>query len=382
MELMRKVVYISWDHLSEKTERDWYISHLISKGVPVEFWDATNLLLGQLGASLVGRDYVITIENYEHIENLLRANIHQDAVYVLLVCYESRFYRLFRLLTQYQCKLFFVSCGQFPIQYRKKSRMLLTLITNPRRLLNQVMNKILTDLFLQVGLVKPIDVVFAAGYEAMPKSPPTTKVIPFNFCDYDNYLMVRNNARLINERYCVFLDINLGYHPDVKIAGLGEYIDPDQYMVSLNKFFDMVEKKNGVRVVIAAHPISHYKMTDFGQRTILKGVTPELVKDAEFVISHHSASISYAVLNIKPILFIYTDDMVNKYQETVVAWIKDIAAFLKAPVYNIDKVNDHDEVAIVPADEETYDRYKYGYLTTRESEGRLNRDTFYHEVLA
>lgn len=379
---MKKVVYISWDHLSEKTERDWYISHLISKGILVEFWDATTLLLGQIDAPWVGRDYVVTIESYEHFENLLRKNIHHDVAYVLLVCYESRFFRLFRLLTQYRCKLYFISWGQFPIQPQRRARLFRTLVANPRRLFGQLTNKILTTFFLQVRLVKPIDVVFVAGYGAMPKSPSTTKVIPFNLCDYDNYLNARNNARLINERYCVFLDINLGYHPDVKIAGLGDQIDPNNYMNSLNRFFDMVEKKTGVKVVIAAHPISHYKPTDFGQRTIVKDVTPELVKDAEFVISHNSASISYAVLNKKPILFIYTEDMEKIYRETVVAWIKDIAAFLKVTVYNIDKVNNHEEVAIVPVDEEAYERYKYGYLTTRESEGHLNRDTFYHEVLA
>ncbi len=379
---MKKVVYISWAHLSEKLERDWYIPHLISKGVPVEYWDATTLLLGQVDTSPLERAYVVQIDNYEHFENLLRLNIHQEVSYMLLVCYESRFYRLFRLLTRYKCKLYFISWGQFPIQHQKKSRLFRMFVTNPRKLLNQVMNKILTILFLQVRLVKPIDVVFVAGYGAIPKSPPTTKVIPFNLCDYDNYLIARNNVRLINERYCVFLDINLGYHVDVKIAGLGDQIDPDNYMDSLIRFFDIIERKTGIKVVIAAHPISHYKPTDFGHRTILKDVTPELVKDAEFVISHHSASISYAILNKKPLLFIYTADMVKIYQETVVAWIKDIAAFLKAPIYNVDTVNDHTEITIVPVDEEAYDRYKYGYLTTRESEDRLNRDTFYREVMA
>jgi hypothetical protein len=378
---MKKVIYIAWEHLSEKVERDWYISYLISKGVPVEYWDVTTLLLGQFDTPSIVREYVISVENYEHFENLLGSNIHQDVAYVLIVCYESRFYRLFRLLTQYKCKLFFISWGQFPIQ-QKKSRLFRTLITNPRRPLSQLMNKLLTSLSFKLRLVKPVDVVFVAGYGAMPKSPPTTKVIPFNLCDYDNYLIVRDNARLINERYCVFLDINLGYHSDVRISSLGNYIDPDKYMASLNRFFNMVEKKSGVRVVIAAHPISNYNTTDFGQRTVLKAVTPELVKEAEFVISHHSASISYAVLNRKPLLFIYTSDMEKIYKDTVMAWIKDIAAFLKAPVYNIDTVRDYDEVSIVPADEEAYDSYKYGYLTTRETEGRLNRETFYRELLA
>ena len=382
---MKKVVYISWEHLSEKLERDWYISHLLSKGVPVEFWDATNLLFKrQIDTPSVERDYVSQIDTYIQLEGMLRQNAHQDVSYVLIVCYESRFYDLFRLLTRYKCKLYFISWGEFPIQYTKPGRLFRKLFTDTQRLSRQVWNWGLAALLLKIGLIKPIDVVFAAGEAAVESNDPKkAKVIPFNLCDYDNYLIARNEPRLIKERYCVFLDINLGKHSDVKIGGLGNYINPDNYLASLNRFFDLVEKKFGAKVVIAAHPMSDYSVADFSGRTILKGKTPELVKDAEFAISHHSASISYAVLNMIPLLFIYTSEMKKTYQETVVAWIKLIADFLHAdPAYNIDSSINYAEVVMKPVNEEAYNSYKYNYLTTRESEGRLNADTFYREVLA
>lgn len=379
---MKKVVYISWEHLSEKLERDWYLSYLSMKDVPVEYWDAAALLLGDTNDPTLSRPYVISVKNYDQFEQMLRQNAGQNVVYVLIVWYESRFYRLFRLLTRYECRLFFILWGNSPIQKRKTGKLIHYLIRSPRRLIARVFNKMLTSLSLSMGLVKQYDVIFVAGTASIPDPSAKTKIVPFNLCDYDNYLLARDAERMVKVKYCVFLDINLGHHLDVRIAKLGAQIDPVMYLKILNAFFSRIEQKNVLRVVIAAHPSSHYNQTDFNGRTILKNVTPELVKDAEFVISHHSASISYAVLNRKPLLFIYTDEMNAIYRDTVVAWIRDIAGFLKAPVYNIDRIQDYAEVTAVPVDEEAYERFKYGYLTTKETEGRLNNEIFYRELLA
>ena len=37
--MMRKVVCVSFVHLTDKYARDWNIDYLIAKGVEVEYWD-------------------------------------------------------------------------------------------------------------------------------------------------------------------------------------------------------------------------------------------------------------------------------------------------------------------------------------------------------
>ena len=80
---------------------------------------------------------------------------------------------------------------------------------------------------------------------------------------------------------------------------------------ALAKFFDHLEFDSGVSVEVAGH----YKSTHppiaacFGNRAVHYGRTLELVRDCEFVITRMSMAISYAVIFHKPVIFIYSDQI-------------------------------------------------------------------------
>jgi len=256
------------------------------------------------------------------------------------------------------------------------------MMQHPRRFAASFVNRLRGAYAKRLKLVKPFDVVFAAGAVSSAMHPHAGRQIAVNLCDYDNYLLAQEKQNILPDtRFAVFLDINLAFQSDIKVIGW-DYVDAPRYGNSLNRFFRMVEESFGVEVVIAAHPKANYDPDYFEGRKIMKGVTPELVRDSEFVISHHSTSISYAVLNRKPLLFIYTDDMKKVYAETIVAYIHDFAEYLGQPVYNSDTVTSARQIAITDPDPERYDLYKYNYLTSRECEGRLNRDIVLAELLA
>ncbi len=65
-------------------------------------------------------------------------------------------------------------------------------------------------------------------------------------------------------------------------------------------------------------------------------VTAELVRDAEFVLSHTSTAMSYAVLNAKPLMFIYTAEMAAAYKRKCIREMLTYGDYLDAPIYNID----------------------------------------------
>ena len=114
----------------------------------------------------------------------------------------------------------------------------------------------------------------------------------------------------------------------MRVVGLRP-IDPERYFSSLNVYFARLEAVLGIRVVIAAHPKANYQATRFDGRTIIAGRTPELVRDADLVISHHSTSISYAVLAEKPIVFVYTSDMKVAYDQTIMAYLFELGVVLE-----------------------------------------------------
>lgn len=382
MVLVKKVVYISYMPLTEKVERDWYISHLCLHGVQVEFWDVTALLFpGIKFQESLKKEFVVSVTNYNDFNSLITLQDIPQTNFVMLLNYEGRFNRLFRILTSNGCRLYFFEWGNFPIKDRSNVAKLGKILLQPKRLASSVLNRIRLISAKCLKLAKPFDVVFAAGTASMTKHPQTERIIAVNLCDYDNYLLAIDTKTLISKPYALFLDINLAFQSDLKMIGW-ECVDAQLYRASLCRFFKMVEERFGVEVVIAAHPKACYDADYFEGRTILKAVTPELVKDAQMVISHHSTSISYAVLNSKPLLFIYTEEMNRIYADTVVSYINDFAEYLGQPVFNIDALTRSDQLYLTMPDSERYNQYKYNYLTSKESEGRLNRDIVLAELTA
>lgn len=381
---MKEVVYISWMRLTEKAERDWYISYLIDNGVDVEYWDVTGLLFPDLKFQRsLDRKYLTEISNYGQLESLLTAKDVTQTNFVMVVCYEGRFNRLYRLLTDYGCRLYFIEWGKFPTRDCSGSLdKLRILFHNPKRFTVLLASKLRSTYAKFLKQVKPFDVVFAAGAACMAMHPSAGKHVAVNLCDYDNYLQAQDKQRVLPDtRYAVFLDLNMALHSDKRLVGLPN-LDPETYRASLNRFFCMVEKQFGIMVVVAAHPQSNYEPHFFEGRKILKGVTPELVKDADFVISHHSTSNSYAVLNLKSLLFIYTDEIEKVYSDSLLPYILDISEYLGQPAINVDKLKFDSLISLVKPDIQRYELYKYNYLTNRESEDCLSRDVVLAELMA
>lgn len=380
---MKKVVYISYMHLSEKVARDWYIDYLRANGIMVEYWDLIPLLFGRFNeAGSKIADFVFTPGTYSELEKMLGLPENREAIYVILICYEGRFARLFRLLSKYNCRTYFIAWGNIPVKSLPIWHQIVCgLINNPRQFTGKVINKIKGVVYKELKLVNSFDVVFAAGDATVKMYPDAGKIVPINLVDYDHYMRTKSASRRIVEGpYAVFLDIYLPYQSDLKAVGL-QVVDPQNYFFSLNRFFKIFEQEYGIKVVIAAHPKADYGNKTFEGREIYMGLTPELVKDADFVISHHSTSLGYAVLNCKPIIFVYTDEMKRLYKETSVSFMHDIANYLGANIYNIDQLTQGDQIAISGVNFVRYEKYKYGYLTTRETEHTTTQELFLREIM-
>jgi len=361
---VRKVIYVSFIHLTDKVLRDWYITFLIGEGAPVEYWDITDLVLEKIDEpNLLAYDYSHHIQSLLELEAKLRLPENKEAIY-------------------YNCKTVHLDWGAMPTSMVLARRKLWQLFQTPSLLLKKVLSRTELHLAKDLGLVKPLDIVFAAGRVLLEENKFANRVIPINLVDYDRFVQVQSATKLIESgRYAVFLDTNLPFQSDLNICNL-PILDSHRYYSSLNNFFSMLEIKFNIKVIIAEHPNSNYGPEVFDGREKFRGVTPELVKDADFVITQTSVALSYAVLNSKPLIFIYTNEMLALYENTLMKYLINFSSYLDSPLINIDKIENDLNFRILEPNRERYITYKYDYLTSPESEHLTTQEIFFNELSA
>lgn len=377
---LKKIIYVSHLPLTDRVSRDWCFGHLLDSGVPAEFWDVCAVWPVGLPPTPSGRAGLVLIPTLKELTERLARPENAGACFVLNLDHDARC--RFQRLTRGRRLTAMFSWGQLPIPPRSLGEKVAALLRSPRRAPAAVWDKAAKALMKRTGAIRPVDIVFAGGKAAAEAHPDARRIVPINQCDYDLYReAVRDPGRPVAGRFAVFMDNNQARNPDVDVVGLPR-LDAARYLSSLNRFFGLVEKRFGIPLVVAAHPSSDYAPGAFEGRRILKGRTAALVRDAEFAIGHHSSSISYAVLGLKPLLFIYTGEMAALYRHAQLRYIRAIAGYLGAPVLNADEVRSAEEIRLAPVDEARYRDYKYRFLTTPESENAFNRDIVLRELKA
>jgi hypothetical protein len=378
----KKIIYISHSHLTSKVRNDYFIDHLLSKKWNVEYWNLLPLLYGEIDEyGMQDADFLYIPKSYANIREKLSSPLNRDAIFVVLINFGPQYLSLYRLLAKYNCKTHFFAWGSYPYTSSNLNwKNILNHFLSPYSLLKNTLNLLNGSVQKKLKLVKPYDVVYGAGSEILESFQDASKLISVNTIDYDNYVEVKKKSgRIIPYSYAVFLDINLPYQSDLIIHNMPK-MAANEYYESLNKFFDLLEKKYNVKLVIAAHPKANYQKTLFNGREIFHGLTPEVVSDSDFVVSHHSTSVSYAVLNLKPIIFVYTSILEEIYKKLIVDRIIDFADFLDCNFYNIDKIDNEEHIIINEVNSDCYEDYKYRFLTSKKSENTTMKDLFWHEI--
>ena len=381
--MIKKVIYVSFVRLSDKVTRDLYIDYLISKGAKIEYWDVTSLLVKDYDEVITkSADYLRIVETYRELEDLLQHPENKDAFYMMAVTFAGFAMDLYRLISKYKCRTLYIVWGAVPVNPLNKWIRLLQIFSNPVGIAKHFYFRQKAALYRRLKLVRPFDIVFAGGEFMQAHNRFAARVIPINSSDYDQYRQVKlaNPPPLVEGRYAVFLDVYLTDHPDNKVMGWSR-IAPDPYFGALNRFFERLEEKFGIEIVIAAHPKADYRnINPFNGRRIIQNCTPQLVKDCTFVVSHSSLSQSQAILNQKPIVFVYTTEMTSVYKHTYVNEIYDAAAYLDAALYNIDEIYSNDQIDLKKVDLVRYENYKYSFLVSRESEHKATSEIFWNAI--
>ena len=366
--------------LTARVASHWFIDYLVEHGVDVEYWDVLEVLRDSHSESgEIDRPYLRHFRCLSEVDVALGLPENSSALYVMLVTYTGHFTNIYRLLSKRRARMAMITWGVLPTNPAPAWQKILERYSSPVWLATSAFYIVKAKLWRKLKLVRPYETLFGAGRIAL-QGEPDARHVAINSVDFDAYTraMVRG-ARVVETPYAVFLDINLPYQSDLSLSGLRP-IHPDRYYESLNRFFKIIEKAFALKIVVALHPKAGYRGEKFEGREAYVNLTAELVHDAEFVVSHTSTAMSYAVLSAKSLVFVSTNEMEKLYKDNLMREMHNYARYLDATIVNADSVRDARDVQIRPVNSERYMRYRYDFLTSRETEGDETRDIFLREI--
>lgn len=253
------------------------------------------------------------------------------------------------------------------------SKVLATVYSHKGDLINQILsiNSILGNMkkIIKSFIKKPYYdySLVTSGSKSAVKAK---KYLNIHSIKYDEYLNEKETSPELNYKYAVFLDQYVPHHPDIIHYWKQESVEPKKYFQNLNNFFDLIEKKYNLKVVISAHPKADYDKDTFNGREVIKYKTPNLIKFSEFVMLHSTTSVANVILANKPSIFLYYQEMLEKGSKLWTIAAINLSKELHAPLVDLENITkDNLKLAY---NEKAYQNFKYKYLVNKQLEHKSN----------
>ncbi len=185
-----------------------------------------------------------------------------------------------------------------------------------RNLFYSQINNLLPDITTHV-------LVAGSAYNKMitAKKSKKSKIVNAHSIDYSEYIRARfqekTNRPQIDKNAFLLDSPDPYYSEDRVINGLRSHLTNGVWYPSLNFFFEHVEREFDVQVSVLGHYKSDFPSPSviFGNRSVFYHRTLEKIAGSKFVISRASTAVSFAVILRKPILFIFSRELMQDNQE-------------------------------------------------------------------
>lgn len=383
------LIYFRYTPLTVKVFQDFYMQAVLDVGINIEYWDLSPLffpnITGQEDSSYLLGHRVIKLESYAEIEQRIQQQQLSSTLFLSIVTYNHLVIRLFRLLTDYKCTLGVFGRNMCPTTSLSASNFVHKLFGITW---NKIRNRWYNRLALRLktnGTIRKYDIIFQGGTKGykgvgigLNEELQQANVIEVNSDDYDRYLLLRNAPRAIKTEYILFLDEYLPLHPDTVLFKI-KNTDPDKYYAELNAYFDRIEAKFGLPVVVAAHPkaIQYKEVNYFYGRRVEFGLTGLLVRDARFVLAHNSTAISYVIAFGRP-LHLITSHMIEQKLYSVHQHVVVLSDYLNC---NWQYMDDNGPIEIADISLQRYEQYKYDFLCSSQTKCTTTETIFINYLL-
>jgi len=359
---------------------------LIAKGLEIHVFDISALISTRLNnhSTYLEENYIKKIKSYLILEQQIKQH-SKHSIYIDCINGLNGFQwngrKIFNLFKKYNVTYYIIEIGSLPLALPQHR---IQIISKIKKALN--IPKLVTFIKWKLGKwAVHFQCIYFNWYQFPTKifvgntEMLTTYlskyhlnpciVIPIHSFDYDKYLhYLRDHVSITSEeKICVFLDQALAYHSDFGNAVSFRPVTSKKYIASMNQFFDKIERETGLHVVIAASPRAQSEMISamFGNRTVIKNKTVELVAKSSLVLMHSSTAVSFAVLFNKPILLIKTVEMLNAHGFSI--FLDNMAIALNLKPICIDYVDEVQKLILTNYSDwqKNYDDYKYKYVMTK-----------------
>ena len=218
-------------------------------------------------------------------------------------------------------------------------------------------------------LIRP-EVRVAAGAAMRARHRPWEElVVATHSHDWDSFLLASQNQHRSEGRRpsIVYLDQEMGYHPDYRVSHLRVPIRPRGFYCSLNRYLRRLEDRSGIEVIVAAHPRADRARLDrrLPRWRVSDQPTVHAVQDASLVLTHNSTAASFAVAWRRPVVVLADRDLLRSWEGI---FTTALAEALGAPIDMIDG----DAMPSFPStiDAPRYDEFVRDYLTERPDDRR------------
>lgn len=368
----KNIILIDHEPFSTTRKQLFYIDEFINSGYHVEVWDMSQVIFpGIKLANEITESYLNKLSTIEEFENLLKQTNINDTIFIVEPCNIWKNRVIFRLLSQHKCLTIKINLfANLTIKLSIWEK--ITKIWLSANFFRNLINKLLS--ILNIIYDKYYNIKFPHYY--LSSSDLGNPIKKINHPDYERFRF-NSHPNVINSDYIVFLDTFFPYHPDIQYNDhfnrkfITEYAQ--QYHKTLNHFFDFLEKKFNIPVIIAAHPKSNYSGNEFGERQIIKYKTDTLIINSSLVITQTSNAISYITLGDKPVVFISTktSNKIPRYKYMT----ELLAQSLGKKTYNLDAITDFSSINFSKINENVRTAYISRYLTSKETENQKNIET-------
>lgn len=362
--MITKIIFISMAKTTKSMIERFYLDILYAQGIDVEYWDIRGIYFDENDQSEF--PFVKKVTTFIELKKEFAKLDSSTTLINLQLNYALKFWKLFYMTNSYQTSFF--SIGYFPQyivtsnKYFMKLKKLFSI-----RLITKFLELLIKKLF-----IKDIDIVFYAG-SAAKEGIRSKKQYPINYIDYEKQMEIKES---INDgSYCVFIDLNLHSHPDLKEIGLN-YVDKNNYFSQLKELFEYVESAFDIDVLIALHPTSN--ILDFWpSEKQFKSKTDELIQKCDFVMSHYSTSLFAAVSSYKPIILLYNQDIINEIPHAM-GVINGFEQDLNIVKINMDNENKITNIPTV--NRKLYKDLLYKYCISMETEHKKAESYLVHYI--
>ncbi len=375
--MIKRIIFIVVGGFSKRDYERFGIEILWENDFTVEIWDLTSVLHPQAShLEFKNNDLpvnlVTEIKVREEMVGKIGSLSSTDFV-VNILSYD--FWGLITYVALSNSKAYYgVTCANslpVPISMSPRNYLLKRIVDVIRNFDVETMMRYFNRIASKTQDIKPPKLVLAGGQRSFTSQYPvdsSTEILYIHTLDYDIYLKERERPSC-DIQAAVFLDDQLTTTPELAMFGERPCMGTEKYCSLMNRFFDFIEEKTGLEVIIALHPRANLQVVVgyYKSRKCLIGQTAHLVHGSQMILAHCSSSINFANLFCKPIIFMTLSEIKGSMYDHLIG---EMAAWHgKKPVI-IDKFQDIDldnERKISVSD---YEHYRSSYIKVKDSEER------------